>query len=196
MLKLMRGQRIIGIDPGSLIAGYAIIEAKCDHAILPQHFYVRRLGVIRSSNSQSKPAFLATLFSALTEIMTTFQPRFTAIERAFVGQNAHSALRLGEARGALMAAANNHCEGVIELAVAQIKATISGNGQASKELIAECLSRLVEFDATGLPHDATDALACALSLATNPDLGSDTPGPRRRKAASLGAVARHHLAKH
>ncbi len=187
MITFKIGQRILGIDPGSVIAGFAVLEARRSLARLPSDFHVIDVGVMRpkSSGNKGMPR-LGHLHSMMLELLEQVKPHYVVIEKAFVGLNARSALRLGEARGAMIAATERQGCALYELTPAEIKQTIAGNGRASKELIARAVTALVGFKSEHMPFDATDALACALTLAVNPMLTNKTPGKRK---SSLGAVA-------
>lgn len=165
MIEFEKGYRILGVDPGSRVAGFSIIQAKKKDAMLPQDFQVLELGVIRVNTGLSLPQRLGDLHEALFKIISQTHPRLCVLEKAFVGQNANSALKLGEARGALASAAHRKGLPVHELTPAEVKKTIAGSGTANKVEVKASLQRLIGLENTSLPYDATDALAIALSFA-------------------------------
>lgn len=197
MTLLGLGDKIIGIDPGTLLTGFAIIEARKHHPSLPQHFHMVRWGIIKNHTKTDKPAFLATLHQTLGQLMLEYSPRHTAIEKAFVGLNSYSALRLGEARGALMAAAHSYCQNVWEISPTQIKQVITGNGRADKSEVLRSLTALFRLDhCEKMPFDASDALACALTLALQPALtANQNPSVSSHKISSRSSSRMEHIAK-
>ncbi len=147
--------RILGIDPGTRMVGYGVVEARS-----VRHFHYLECGVIRP-----EPGPMATRLgevSALVEeVIEQHHPAVLALELAFHGRNAESALKLGQARGAIMVAATRHGLPVHEYAPAQVKRAVAGHGRASKEEIQRRVTLLCDLRAPP-PVDAADALAIAL----------------------------------
>lgn len=150
--------RIIGIDPGLNATGVGILEivgkeiAYVDHA------------VIRTSSSNNLPFRLNVICSKLTEILNYYKPTTAAIEDIFFSVNPKSAILLGQTRGALIATLLSQNIEIVEYTALQVKKAVVGYGKADKVQV----KRMVEihlnrkFDKT--PLDATDALACGISL--------------------------------
>lgn len=169
----MAAFRVLGIDPGTRVTGWAVLEAAGDGG--------RRLdsGVLRLDGGAPSPAErLLRLRRGLREVVGDWRPSLLALEAAFFGRNARSALRLGEARGVVMVTAAEHGVPVLELPPAQVKRRVSGAGRATKEQIA----RLVCLQ-LGLPDgtaraDEADALAVALCALLERRFGvAGTGGP-------------------
>lgn len=147
------GLRVLGVDPGTRIAGWAVVEGPLTRA--------RVLGYGTWTLRGSLSNRLATLAAKLGELCSEFAPQRVALERNFAGHNVMSALRLGEARGAILAAAGSHCVPVIEYTPATVKLAVTGSGRASKADVQTMVARLLSLPA--LPAaDAADALALAL----------------------------------
>jgi len=150
---------ILGIDPGSRITGYGIIEI--DGQI--QRYITS--GCIRTQ-SKAIPGRLHEIHQGLQEILTTHNPTEAAIEQVFVKINVNSALKLGQARGAAIVAIAEKKIPIAEYAARKVKQSIVGTGSASKEQIQHMVRHLLNLN--GTPQvDAADALAIALCHAFN-----------------------------
>jgi crossover junction endodeoxyribonuclease RuvC len=146
--------RILGIDPGSRITGYGVIDVLAGRT---RHV---ASGSIKTPDAEM-PARLKHIFDAVTEVINAHHPVEMAIERVFMNRNADSALKLGQARGvALLAGAN--CGLVIhEFSPREVKQALVGRGSADKVQIQHMVRVLLALGATPAP-DAADALAIAL----------------------------------
>ena len=145
--------RILGIDPGSRITGWGVVEGP-----------VRRPRQIAAGVASPGPgdlaARLASLSACLDGLLEEWKPEAVAMERAFVGRNAMSALRLGEVRGALLAVAGRRGIAVVDYPPATVKVAVAGNGRAEKDAVARGVVQLLGgVHAAG---DSTDALAVAI----------------------------------
>ena len=146
--------RIFGIDPGSVITGYAVID--CNGA---QSRYVVS-GSIRTGALEF-PSRLTEIFTALSRIVGEFRPDEVAIERVFVHRNADSALKLGQARGAALSATFGAQPRIFEYAAREVKLAVVGSGSAQKEQVQLMVKRLLK-SAKRAGADAADAVAIAL----------------------------------
>ena len=158
---------IIGIDPGSRVVGFAILRAKVAKPRMPRDFVVVDAGVIKTNVDLSMPERLGHIHDAVHGLTAELSPTHCAIEKAFYGVNASSALKLGEARGAIVAAVRRHGLAVFEITPAEVKRTIACAGAASKEDVCRAVTALLGFDRGKLPFDATDAVAIALACGLN-----------------------------
>lgn len=150
--------RILGIDPGSLHCGYALLEDLGGRVPL-----VREAGVWRLGDGKPLPQRLAFLHDRLQEFLGRNSPDVLAMEESFVQKNVHSALVLGHARGVVMALCAVRGMMVSEYAPASIKQTVAGSGRASKDAVADMVRRQLSLAELPASADATDALAVALS---------------------------------
>jgi len=146
--------RILGIDPGSRITGFGIIELQ-GH----QHEYVSS-GCIRT-RSNVLAERLQEIFNGLLEIVQTHRPDEMAIERVFMHRNADSALKLGQARGAAICACATQSLPVHEYSAKEIKQAVVGKGGASKEQVQHMVRSILSLNASP-QADAADALAAAI----------------------------------
>lgn len=145
---------ILGIDPGSRITGFGIVQKESYrvHYIASGIIRVEKLGLAEK---------LKHIFRDITELVQEYQPEEVAIERVFVSKNADSALKLGQARGTAIAAVANFDIPVYEYAARAIKKSVVGTGQAEKQQVQSMIQYLLKL--SSLPQvDAADALAVAL----------------------------------
>ena len=147
-------RRILGIDPGSRMTGFGVIDFDGDR---PE--YVAS-GTVHSSDGEFSDR-LRQIFEAVREIVAEYQPDVVAIESVFMHRNAGSALKLGHARAAALCATFGHDLEVREYAPRAVKQAIVGTGGATKEQVQRMVVELLGLDAVPAP-DAADALAAAL----------------------------------
>lgn len=149
---------IIGIDPGTTVMGYGII------GINGKEMSIIAMGAIQLNKFESHYLRLKRIHERITGLVNQYLPDEFAIEAPFYGKNVQSMLKLGRAQGAAMAAALAHDIPISEYAPLKVKQSITGNGGASKEQVAEMLRRMFGVPKDKMPHflDATDALAVAV----------------------------------
>ena len=147
--------RILGIDPGSRITGYGIIEETSRGS----NRYIAS-GSIRIK-ADSFPERLKQIFDGITEVIALYQPTEMAIEQLFMHKNADSALKLGQARGAAICASMNAGLPVSEYAARQVKQAIVGKGGAEKSQVQHMVKILLCIQGE-LQEDAGDALGISL----------------------------------
>ncbi len=150
--------RIIGIDPGTNILGYGIIEIKDHRAILLD---CNILNLKKLNEQQIK---LREIFLRVQDIIEAYRPAKMAIELPFYAKNPQSMLKLGRAQGVAIAAAIVMGVEIAEYSAKKIKQSITGNGNASKQQVCAMLSALLETQIEIDHFDATDALAAAMCL--------------------------------
>ena len=149
---------ILGIDPGTTILGYGLIEVQ------GKQMKLVALGVLRLDKIEDHHLKLQKIFERCIELIDGFHPDELAIEAPFFGKNVQSMLKLGRAQGVAIAAALSRKIPVMEYAPRKIKQSITGNGAASKEQVAAMLQRLLQIPDADMPEklDATDGLAAAV----------------------------------
>lgn len=148
---------ILGIDPGTNIMGYGVLRVRDNK---PE---MLALGIIDLHRFADHYLKLGHIFERVTGIIEAYLPDELAIEAPFFGKNVQSMLKLGRAQGVAMAAAISKQIPITEYAPLKIKMAITGNGNASKEQVADMLRRMLHLDAKemGKYLDATDALGAA-----------------------------------
>lgn len=147
-------RRILGIDPGSRLTGFGILDFDGDKPT-----YVTS-GTVKSMDG-SFPDRLKRIFESVGEIVTEYRPDIIAIETVFMARNAGSALKLGQARSAALCATFAFDVDVFEYAPREIKQAVVGTGAASKEQVQHMVVSLLQLSATP-STDAADALAAAI----------------------------------
>ncbi len=147
---------ILGIDPGTLIMGYGIIEIKDSKIILLE------MDILKISAKKDAYERLRMIHNRVTELIRLFKPNTFAIEAPFFGKNVQSMLKLGRAQGVAIAAAMQADIPVTEYSPKKVKQSITGNGSAGKEQVWKMLQRLTIIQDTPECFDASDALAVAI----------------------------------
>lgn len=148
---------ILGIDPGTNLMGYGVLK------VVGRQTEMLALGVIDLRKFPDHYLKLGHIFERVSGIIAAYLPDELAIEAPFFGKNVQSMLKLGRAQGVAMAAAIHHQIPITEYAPTKIKMAITGNGNASKEQVADMLRRMLKLDAQEMGKflDATDALGAA-----------------------------------
>ena len=146
---------ILGIDPGSRICGYGLINS------LGNKLEFIACGCIRIDTSLSFPERLQVIHAGMSEIIQKYAPQEAAIEEVFLGKNAGSALKLGQARGAAIVACTNQSLPVAEYAARKVKLALTGSGAANKGQMQHMITSLLSLSATP-QEDAADALCIAV----------------------------------
>lgn len=148
---------ILGIDPGTIRMGYAIVKTH-----RAQSHEILSLGYINLSDIEEHPERLKVIFEEIEHLIQKYRPDALSIESPFYGKNVQSMLKLGRAQGIAMAVAFAHQLSVTEYSPKKIKLSITGNGNASKEQVLAMLKNILKFDYTEAYLDAADALAAAM----------------------------------
>lgn len=148
---------ILGVDPGSLVTGFGIIETSdCEERMLTQ-------GIIRLNGKDSHQTRLRQIYIELEILIETHLPDMCAIEMPVYGKNPQSMLKLARAQAAAMLASLNHQIPIAEYTPKQVKKAVTGNGNATKEQVQYMIRAILaipEGEEVGL--DASDALAVGL----------------------------------
>lgn len=168
--------RILGIDPGSNITGYGLIETQGSRTLYLDG------GCIRTPAGRPLAERLKTIFEAVHELISRHRPDEVAVEQIFMHRNADAALKLGQARGAAICAIAVHDLAVSEYAPRAIKLAVVGHGGAAKEQVQHMVRALLKLSAAP-QADAADALAVALCH-------SNTLQTLQRTGLSIKAIGR------
>lgn len=151
--------RIIGIDPGTGILGFGVIEKKSSKLSLID------AGVIRTPANQNDSKRLKTIYADLSEIVAQTKPEIMAVEKLFFAKNVTTAMSVSQARGAILLCGENNGLEIFEYTPLQIKQSITGYGRADKKQIQEMVKTILKLKETPKPDDCADALACAITHA-------------------------------
>lgn len=152
--------RILGIDPGTLVTGWGLIESNSGKLI-----HLDNGGIFPK---KGRPLFERVFFihHEITQLIQKFEPEVVALEDIFVAKNAASALKLGHARGAIMVATGEAGLPLFEYTANQVKLALTGFGHASKEQIQKMVKTLLKLPGEAFT-DASDALAVAVCHANS-----------------------------
>lgn len=153
---------ILGIDPGTTIMGFGIIEVE------GKKLRCLQLNELKLSQYDSHYVRLGHIYARTVELIQTYRPTEMALEAPFFGKNVQSMLKLGRAQGTAIAAGIAHDLAVFEYSPRKIKMAITGNGNASKEQVAKMLQQLLTLKSLPKNLDATDGLAAAVCHYFNP----------------------------
>lgn len=157
MIQSVKEKIILGIDPGTTIMGYGVLR------VAGTKTEMIAMGIIDLRKFGDHYLKLRHIHERVLGIIESYLPDELAIEAPFFGKNVQSMLKLGRAQGVAMAAALSRDIPITEYAPLKIKMAITGNGQASKEQVADMLQRMLHFPKEEMPvfMDATDGLAAA-----------------------------------
>lgn len=153
-------QRILGIDPGSRITGYGIVDAGRGKISFVS------CGVIKTTARFPLANRLNEIFEGINEVIQLHDPEVAAVEEVFMSTNANSALKLGQARGAAVVAAMQNGLGVYDYSAKKVKRAVVGYGQAEKGQVQHMIRVLLGLSAEP-STDAADALAVAICHANH-----------------------------
>ena len=165
--------RILGIDPGSRLTGFGVIDVSGRDSR-----YIAS-GCIRVKGN-NLPARLGIIFHGVSQLLASHQPELLSIERVFMHQNPDSALKLGQARGAAICAAVARQMPVAEYSPTQIKQAVVGHGHADKQQVQHMVTLLLSLPDIP-PEDAADALAAALCHGYHLNNPRTASGSRQRR---------------
>lgn len=154
--------RILGIDPGTGILGFGIIEldAKKKPSLVDA-------GVIRTPANQPDSERLVTIYSELSEIIAEFLPTVMSVEKLFFAQNVTTAMSVAQARGVVLLCGEQNKMQLHEFTPLQIKQTLTGYGRADKKQMQEMVRVMLGLSDVPKPDDCADALAAAICCAVS-----------------------------
>jgi crossover junction endodeoxyribonuclease RuvC len=147
---------ILGIDPGTAITGYGLVEGEGDDLTLVAY------GAITTSSDWPLPERLQRIYQELTALIEDQQPTAVAVEELFFSKNVRTALSVGQARGVALLAAANAGLPIHEYTPLEVKQAITGYGRATKDQVQRMVRMLLALDSVPQPDDAADAIAVAI----------------------------------
>jgi crossover junction endodeoxyribonuclease RuvC len=148
--------RILGIDPGTAIVGFGVIDVDGSRCIQKEY------GCIRTSSQDPTPLRLRQIYENMKELIDRCKPQCVAVEELFFNKNVKTALAVGQARGVIFLAAVEKGLPVFEYTPLQVKQAVVGYGRAEKDQIQEMVRVLLRLESRPSPDDAADALAVAI----------------------------------
>lgn len=149
--------RIIGIDPGTGILGFGVIELKNRRALLID------AGVIRTPVHEDDAVRLQTIYDELTDIIAANQPDVMSVEKLFFARNVTTAMTVAQARGVVLLCGKQAGLEIFEYTPMQIKQAVTGYGKADKKQMQEMVKAILGLKLIPKPDDAADAIAAALT---------------------------------
>ncbi len=148
--------RILGVDPGTVIMGYGVIDTEEDEISLVDY------GALKNTERSPIGERLSYFYGELSRIIARYQPDVVAVEQPFMAKNVRSALAIGRAQAVAMLAAANRGIQVYEYTPTQVKQRVADYGASSKEQIQEMVKLQLGLSEVPQPNDAADALAVAI----------------------------------
>jgi crossover junction endodeoxyribonuclease RuvC len=157
---LAPGTRVLGIDPGLQVTGYAVVEVGRRGPL------VCEAGVVQSGEGRERADMaprLLSLYNGILEVIDQFRPAVAAVEQLYAHyEHPRTAILMAHARGVIFLAAGQHDLPVVSYNATRIKKTITGSGRASKEQMQHTMQRELSLAKLPEPPDVADALAAAL----------------------------------
>jgi crossover junction endodeoxyribonuclease RuvC len=150
------GVVVLGLDPGSQCTGYGVVREESGRAELLE------AGCIRTKSGTDMALRLAAIHAGVAELVARFEPAEAAVESVFTAKNVSSAIKLGQARGAALAALGAAGISAASYAPTQVKQSLVGVGRAEKTQVAFMVARVLGQKDANWPLDASDALAVAV----------------------------------
>ena len=155
LLYMNKPPIILGIDPGTQILGYAILQGGTKPILI-------EMDVLKLTKEKDIYARLQMIHAKIIALIKQYKPTDFAIEAPFFGKNVQSMLKLGRAQGVAIAAAMHFQLPVTEYAPKKVKQSITGNGNADKDMVWKMLEQILSIKKQPKYFDATDALGVAL----------------------------------
>lgn len=151
--------RIIGIDPGTGILGFGIIE------VSGSKFSLVDAGVIRTPVKEDDAIRLSTIYNELSDIIAETKPQKMAVEKLFFAQNVTTGMTVAQARGVVLLCGQQADLAIAEYTPLQVKQALTGYGRAEKKQMQEMVRVILGLQAMPQPDDCADALAVAITHA-------------------------------
>jgi len=178
--------RILGIDPGTRVVGWGIVEQRGSGLRCVGH------GAFRAASREVIGQRLATIAAGLREVIARYKPSEAAVEEAFYGRDARAAQRIGEGRGALLLVLAEAGLPVCNYPNNVVKKAVTGAGRASKVQVHAMVRRILALEVAPQTFDAADALAIAVCHHQRRSLPGETGGlpPRVLEALRKAGLSR------
>jgi crossover junction endodeoxyribonuclease RuvC len=149
--------RILGIDPGTGILGFGVIDVN------GRNIQMVDAGVIRTPVKEDDAVRLLTIYEELTDIIAANKPAIMSVEKLFFARNVTTAMTVSQARGVVLLCAKQADMAIFEYTPMQIKQAVTGYGKADKKQVQEMVRVLLKLQEVPKPDDCADALAAALT---------------------------------
>jgi len=150
-------RRILGIDPGTAVTGYGVVERRPDRSVV-----LLECGVIRTAAGEPLTERIRQVHDGVVALIDRHRPHVLAVEDVFQGKNVRSALTLGHARGAILLAGSLAGIAIAEYSPTEIKKAVVGRGSATKQQVGFMVMKQLRLREAPTPADAADGVAAAL----------------------------------
>jgi crossover junction endodeoxyribonuclease RuvC len=167
---LKNGVRVLGIDPGTALMGYGVVESEGSRERAVAY------GCLETPSDMLPEKRLQTLYRGVVELMLTYKPEAVAVEELFFGRNVTTAIYVGQARGVVLLAAADNGVPLREFTPMQVKMAVTGYGRADKAQVQAMVKMLLGLAQTPKPDDVADALAVAIAALHGENLASRLGG--------------------
>jgi crossover junction endodeoxyribonuclease RuvC len=148
--------RVLGVDPGTAILGWGIVEREGARQRALAY------GAVTTSDRRPMAERLRSIYQQLSDVVAQHAPDAAAVEKLFFGQNSRTALAVGQARGVVLLVFAQASLPYVEMTPAEVKQALTGYGRAEKQQMQKMVQRLLGLDQYPKPDDVADALAIAL----------------------------------
>lgn len=164
--------RILGIDPGTALMGYGVVEDQGSRERLIT------MGVLETPSDMLPEKRLQRLYRGVVDLMVEYKPEAVAVEELFFGRNVTTAIHVGQARGIVLLAAADNGIPLREFTPMQVKMAVTGYGRADKKQVQAMVKMLLGLAQVPKPDDVADALAIAIAALHGSNLASRLGGLR------------------
>ncbi|MFC1766963.1 crossover junction endodeoxyribonuclease RuvC [Candidatus Margulisiibacteriota bacterium] len=148
--------KTLGIDPGTAITGYGILDDRNGTVKVIDY------GCVKTSSKESPSKRLSKIYADVKKLISKHKPKYVAIEKLFFNSNVKTAMAVGQARGVMILAASEAGLSISEYTPLEVKMALTGYGRADKTQMQKMVKTLLRLDEIPRPDDAADALAIAL----------------------------------
>jgi crossover junction endodeoxyribonuclease RuvC len=150
--------RVLGIDPGTAVLGYGVVESQAGRSAR-----LVECGILQTKARDPLPARLRVIYDGITDLIARHRPDAVAVESVFYAKNARTTVVMSHARGVILLAAEEAGLPIGEYSPAMVKKTVVGRGAAMKPQVGYMVAQLLRLKAAPSPSDAADGVAIALT---------------------------------
>lgn len=183
--------RILGVDPGTAIVGYSIVDFE------KGKYQIIDYGCIYTHKDEDMPYRLEKIYNELETLIKLWKPNDMAIEELFFFKNQKTVIKVGQARGVIMVCGQKNNLDIFSYTPLQVKMGVAGYGRADKAQIQEMVKLILKMDEIPKPDDAADALALAIThINSKKGLGSFARGDNLTKKLETLSTSRIKLSEY
>ncbi|MDK9580065.1 crossover junction endodeoxyribonuclease RuvC [Sneathia sanguinegens] len=172
--------RVMGIDPGTAIVGYSIVD------IEKGKYHLIDYGCIFTDQDLAMPRRLEIIFQRLDTIIKLYKPTEVAIEELYFFKNQKTVIKVGQARGVIVLVCQLNGLEIFDYTPLQVKMGVASYGRATKKQIQEMVKLILNLDEIPKPDDAADAIAIAINHINNRNIPTNNVGKIRKNTIKMG----------